>query len=232
MPSRKQYRIRTGARAASKVQEKDLVRKAKRVKRHPELILPTCEGTCGSCPFDKIGRKIKKIQQYADDKNQLKKFSAWGDPLARAYAATLTIALEGKAPYLAVFKTPFGNVTYAYRGKTKREKLVGVQYFDDPKWRLLAVLDIVKRKKLYIYSTTEEMICTGKEPAPPKKFIQETVGTLKTHLEKKGKMHVCPHLDPIKVKKSKIHEIVTLIKKELILGSIILKLILLIQNTY
>lgn len=203
MPKKQKYRIRTGARAASKVQEKDLIRKAKRVARHPELILPTCEGECRACTFDKIRLKLDKIAQYSDDMNQLKRFSKWGDHLTRAYAATLTIALEGKTPYLAVFRTPFGNVTYAHRGSTKKEKLVGVQNYDDPKWRLLSVLDIVKRKGLYVYSTNEEMICTGKEPAPPAKFIEETIKTLKTRLEKKGKIYTCPHLDPAKVKKSR-----------------------------
>jgi hypothetical protein len=203
MPKKPRYRIRTGARAASKVQEKDLIRKAKRVAKRPELILPTCENECGACPFDKISAKLKKVSEYSDDMNQLKKFSSWGDPLVRAYAATLTLAIEGKAPYLAVFRTPFGNATFAYRGKAKKEKLVGVQYFDDPKWRLLAVLDIVKKKKLYVYSTNEEMICTGREPDPPKKFVEETIASLKPNMVKKGTIYTCPHLNPAKVKRSK-----------------------------
>ena len=64
-----------------------------------------------------------------------------GDLLARAYAGTLLLASEGKAPYLAPFSTPFGNVTFAFRGKTRKEKLVAVQHFDEPKWLLLGVLD-------------------------------------------------------------------------------------------
>ena len=142
----KKYRIRTGARTASKVQEKDLIKKAKRLSKEPELILPKCVNH-SRCYFDGIRKQILKIQKFADDERMLKKFSERGDYLARAYAATLLLVLEGKAPYLAPFKTPFGTVPFALRGKTRKEKLVAVQNFDQPKWLLLGVLDIVKKKK-------------------------------------------------------------------------------------
>ncbi|WP_455392969.1 hypothetical protein [[Eubacterium] cellulosolvens] len=199
MPSPKKYRIRTGARTASKVQERELIRKAKKLKKDPELILPKCVNH-SKCYFDVIRKQIRRIQTFADNELMLKKFSGRGDPLARAYAATLLLAIEGKAPYLAPFKTPFGTVPFAMRGKTKREKLVAVQYYDDPKWAILGVLDIVKKKKLHVYSTKDGLICTGRVAEPPTNFVKQTIGTLTPNLTAKKNVYACPHLDPERVR--------------------------------
>ena len=199
MVSPKKFRIRTGARTASKVQEKDLIRKAKRLRNNPELILPECIGHT-RCYFDTVRKQVQRIQTFAEDERMLKRFSERGDLLARAYAATLLLAIEGKAPYLAPFKTPFGTVPFAHRGKTRKEKLVAVQHFDDPKWLLLGVLDIVKKKKLHVYSTKNGLICTGREPAPPTEFVQDTIKKLSLNLIKKGKIYTCPHLEPKQVR--------------------------------
>ena len=137
----KRMRIRTGARTASKVQEKELISKAKKIRKNPDLILPACEHE-GRCHFDKIRRQIGRVQSVADDDKKLAKLAKSGDQLARAYAATLLLSHSEKAPYLAVFRTPFGEVAYAMRGKVKKEKLIGVQHYDKPKWKLLSVLDL------------------------------------------------------------------------------------------
>ncbi len=200
MVSPKKYRIRTGARAASKGQEKDLIKKAKRLAKEPELVLPKCiEHT--RCYFDGIRRQIYRIQQFADNERMLKKFSERGDLLARAYAGTLLLSIEGKAPYLAPFKTPMGTVPFAIRGKTSKEKLVAVQNFDQPKWLLLGVLDIVKKKKLHVYSTKNGLVCTGKAAAPPNEFVFDTIKALKPNFEHSGKTFTCPHLNLNDVKK-------------------------------
>jgi len=195
MPSPKKYKIRTGARTASKVQERELIRKAKRLAKDPDLIVPHCIDH-SRCYFDSIRKQVQRIQGYATDERMLKKFSEKGDLLARAYAATLLLGIEGKAPYLAPFKTPFGTVPFAFRGKTKKEKLVAVQNFDEPKWLLLGFLDIVKKKKLHVYATKDGLICTGKVAAPPAKFIKEAVKSLSLNLTRSGKVFTCPHLDP------------------------------------
>jgi hypothetical protein len=194
MPSPKKYRIRTGARTASKVQEKDLLKKAKKLKKNPELILPKCLNH-SKCYFDVVRKQVLKIQSFADNEQMLKKFSMRGDLLARAYAATLLLIFEGKAPYLAPFKTPFGTVPFAFRGKTKKEKLVAVQYYDEPKWLLMGVIDIVKKKKLHVYSTKDGLVCTGRMPEPPNDFISDTMKKLGPSLKEKHGVYTCPHLD-------------------------------------
>lgn len=207
MKGRKQYRIRTGARTASKVQEKELIQKAKRLRNHPELILPSCDESCRFCPFEKIRRQLEYVSEHADDKNFLTKFASKGDHLVRAYAATLLLAIKGEVPFLAVFKTPFTEVTFAYRPGCKREKLIGVQYFDNPVLRMIGVLDLIKKKGLYVYSLDDKMVCTGRDPDPPSDFIKQAVKGLKTSLEvnkvKDYSVYSCPHLDAKEVIKEK-----------------------------
>jgi hypothetical protein len=190
--SNKKYKLRVNARIASKVREKDLIDKAKALKDSPDLILPDCAEECVSCPFKKTEKRLERIQKYRDDPGKLDKFARRGDRLARAYAATISLAHEEKAPYLASAKYPGGTVMFAIRGRTDREKLIGVQNFDSPKWRVMAVLDLVKKRGLHFYSYGDNFVCTGRRAAPPDGYVKlaaESVGA--TKLE--GKTYSCPH---------------------------------------
>lgn len=193
MPRKKGIpRLRIKARIASKVMEKDLIEKAKLLMDDPELILPDCAGDCRSCPFKKTRARLAKIQRFKDDPVKLAKFARGGDRLARAYAATIGLVHEEKMPYLATAQYPVGTVAYAMRGKTDREKLIGVQYFDSPKWRVLSVRDLVNKKGLHFYSYGDDFVCTGRDPKPPEEYVKiaaESVGA--TRLD--GKTYSCPH---------------------------------------
>lgn len=185
-------RLRIKARIASKVREKDLLEKAKMLMDDPELILPECAENCGSCPFRKTRARLEKIQKYKDNQSKLAKFAKSGDKLARAYAATIGLVHEEKTPYLGSATYPAGTITYALRGKTTKEKLIGVQNFDSPKWRVLSVLDLVQKKGLHFYSYGDHFICTGKYARPPEEYVKmaaESVGAAKVV----GDAYECPH---------------------------------------
>ncbi len=185
-------RLRVKARIASKVMEKDLLAKAKLLMDDPQIILPECAEDCGSCPFRKTRSRMEKISKFKDNPNKLAKLAKSGDKLARAYAATIALAHENKTPYLATATYPAGTITYALRGKTPREKLIGVQNFDSPKWRVLSVLDLVNKKGLHFYSYGDDFICTGRFSRPPQEYVKlaaESVGAGKLE----GDTYVCPH---------------------------------------
>jgi hypothetical protein len=185
-------RLKIKARIASKVMEKDLIAKAKMLMEDSELILPECAEDCGSCPFRKTRARLEKIARYKDDPNKLAKFAKSGDKLARAYAATIALAHENKTPYLATATYPAGTITYALRGKTPREKLIGVQNFDSSKWRVLSVLDLVNKKGLHFYSYGDNFVCTGRYSRPPQEYVTlaaESVGAGKLD----GDTYSCPH---------------------------------------
>lgn len=202
MKKQKRMKIRTGARTASKVQEKELISKAKQLLKNSDLIVPKCEHE-GRCVFDKIRRQIDRVQSYAHDEKKLAKLARSGDQLARAYAATLLLSHSEKAPYLAVFRTPFGEIAYAMRGKVKKEKLIGVQHYDKTKWKLLSVLDLATKKGLHIYSTKKGMVCKGREVKPPEYFVKEMISGLKYDLKNEEKMFICDHISAKDVKKKK-----------------------------
>ena len=185
-------RLKVKARIASKVMEKDLKAKARLLMDDPELIFPDCAADCGSCPFKKTKRGIERIQKFKDNPAKLAKLARRGDRLARAYAATIALVHEEKTPYLATSTYPAGTIAYAQRGKTDKEKLIGVQYFDSPKWRVMSVIDLVHNKGLHFYSYGENFVCTGREAAPPEEYVKlaaESVGANKVE----GDKFLCPH---------------------------------------
>jgi len=197
MQKKKIPRLRLKARIASKVREKDLLENAKLLAENPDLILPECSEDCGSCPFKKTRARLEKIQKYRDDPIKLAKFARRGDKLARAYAATIGLAHEEKTPYLATGTYPGGTITFALRGKTSKEKLIGVQNFDSPKWRVLSVLDLVKKKGLHFYSYGDNFVCTGKTARPPEEYVKiaaDSVGANKLE----GNTYSCPH-NPVEI---------------------------------
>ncbi|MEE8198588.1 MAG: hypothetical protein V3R48_02630 [Thermoplasmata archaeon] len=189
-------KVRTGIRTAPKVQERELIAKAKTLRDRPELLVPSClEESCPRCPFDGILAKLQKVVPAADDESRLQYMARRGHPLARAYAATLLVGLQEKADYLAPAHTPFGTFHYAHRGHAPREQLVGVQYYNVPEVRLLTVGEYARKHRLYVYSLRERMVTSCREDRPPKEFVQESLVRLKQNLTQDGDGVACSHAD-------------------------------------
>ncbi|MFW3145831.1 MAG: hypothetical protein ACMUIE_03355 [Thermoplasmatota archaeon] len=198
-PGKKNYKLRTGARTASKGLEKELKRKVKRLSQDPKLALPRC--TVNVPYYSGIEKKLVEVQKQKENKAALEKLSKKGDRLVRAYAATLLLLHEDKIPYLAVYRSPFGDVGYALRGSTAKEKLVGVQNYDNPRIKMMAYLEEVKKKKLFMFVTEDEVICTGTDPTPPKEVLDPLPKRLGKGMRKKGSVICSPDLDPDVVEK-------------------------------
>jgi hypothetical protein len=163
-----------GVKATPKALEKGLIETSKMLRDDPSMIIPQCSGEkCRKCRFDKIQRKIEKISNYKDDPDKLNKLANHGDQLVRAYAAAVSLAAAGKIPYLTGAQLPVGEVSFAVRGKVDREKLIGIQHFDDPDLRLLAYFDIAKKRDLHIYSTDKRLFCSEGGPKVPEEYITE-----------------------------------------------------------
>jgi hypothetical protein len=192
----KMRRIRTFARTAPKSQEKNLIENAKKLRDNPFVILPDCKDESCNKYFIKIRKRIEKIIRFKDDADRLEKFSN-KKGLDGAIAGTLSLAISGKAPYLGVLKYPTGDITFAQRGKADKEKLIGVQRFDDPILRLLGIKDLAFKKKLYVYSWNSGFVCTGLKPEPPKEFVSFIANKLA--LSFKNNMIYCKHVNPHKV---------------------------------
>ncbi|MBM4248060.1 MAG: hypothetical protein FJ149_01215 [Euryarchaeota archaeon] len=187
-------KIRSGARASTKAQERALIEKAERLRKDPDLAFPRCEGSCWFCDFKSGRRSCEKVLDAAEEEKKLERLAESGNEFARALAGTLLLRKQGKVPYLFALKTPFGEVAYAIRGSVKKERLVMMQHFDHPRAKLLGVVDLVRDKKLHIFAFEDRMVCTGRDPRPPEGFVDYLVGQLKTPLDKYGRNYLCRHL--------------------------------------
>lgn len=187
-------KVRTGIRTASKVQERELIAKAKALRDRPEILVPTClEESCPRCPFDPILAKLRKVVPASEEESRLQYFARRGHPLVRAYAATLLVGLQEKADYLAPANTPFGTFHYAHRGRAPREQLVGVQYYDVPEVRLLTIGEFARKHRLYVYSLEDSMVSSCREDRPPEAFVSESLARLKRNLTADEDGVACPH---------------------------------------
>src|SRR5437870_4807163 len=115
---KKQRRMRTSLRQASKVQERGLAEVAAKLAGKPQLAVPDCRGHA-----DHFARERKAVQRASEaqgNENDLAKISRglFVPPLARAYAATLFVGLHNpEGVVLQNVPTPFGNAPIVVRGK-------------------------------------------------------------------------------------------------------------------
>lgn len=195
--ARKMRRPRSsGIRAASKAQQGNLKRNARALAEDPELLLPKCARKCGKCEFDRLLARLKRIQGFAGNDRMLQKFAKSGGQLERAYAVSLMLNNEEKTPFLAVAKLPVGEVSYFQRGKVKKEFLIGVQHFDEPKYELLAFSDIAMKKGLHIYSAGDGLICTGTRADFPRGLVRDVLKGTGYKFTHKDGVHECPANHP------------------------------------
>jgi hypothetical protein len=163
-----------GVKNTSKVLEKGLLENANKLAADPSIVIPKCAGErCRKCRWAKIEKKLKKVQRYQDDPDKLVKLASRGDQFVRAYAATISLAAAGKIPYLSSSQLPVGEVSFAVRGTVDKEKLIGLQHFDDPDLRLLAYWDMARGKDLHIYSTEKGLFCSMESPQAPPEYVKE-----------------------------------------------------------
>jgi len=202
--SKKHFKIRTGSRSTSKVQEKELVKKARMIGKNPDMVIPKCLGECRRCPIKKLKKRIVGISKFRDDPKKLKSLAKRGDKIARAYAGTLTLPHSDSPPFMGLFKTPFGQIPFAVIGQTEQKKLIGIQHYDHKEYRLMAYLELAEKKGIYIYSMKEGMVCTGTRPSPPKEFVKSAVSDLGLGLRMKDidNVFVSKYLKASKVKKN------------------------------
>ena len=139
--TKKHKRMKSFARTAPKSQEKYLIENAKKLQEDPFLLIPTCTEDTKKY-FQKLRKQLTKIHQHRDNEAKLEKLSH-KKGLDGALAGTYLLAISEKAPYLAALTFPTGDITYAVRGKADKEKLIGVQHFDDPVLRLFGIKEIV-----------------------------------------------------------------------------------------
>jgi len=175
MAEKKRMRMR-GVKHTSKRLEDELLDRSRQLAENPGLLRPACAGNCRKCAFDKSFKGIDGLRKIIDNPDALIKEASrfGGDDLIRAYAGTVSLSAAGSIPLLATAKLPGGEtISYAVRGTVKADKLIGCQYFDDPKLRMFLYNDMIKKNKLHLYSFGEDVVCSDK-PNMPEEYLQDT----------------------------------------------------------
>ena len=171
--AQKRMKLR-GIKHTPKRLESDILEKSRNLWEDPSLIRPKCAGKCFMCPFDRTFSAISKIGKAKEDADALMKLASKGsDDIFKAYCGTISLYVSGSVPYLATAKLAGEEVSFAQRGSVGNDKLIGVQYYNDPKIRLLLYNTVAKKKGLHIYSFGDEIVCS-KKPNMPSDYLYDT----------------------------------------------------------
>lgn len=170
---KKRLRMR-GVKQASKRLEEDILGRSKQIADDPGILRPMCAGNCKKCVFDKVFKDINKVVEYKDNESICLKYASKGffDDMAKAYAGTISLNAAGKIPLLATATIGGEKVPYAVRGSVNAALLIGCQYHDDSKIRLLYYNPIIRKYKLHLYSFEGGLVCSD-DPNMPEDYFYD-----------------------------------------------------------
>ncbi|MDR2846628.1 MAG: hypothetical protein LBV63_05035 [Candidatus Methanoplasma sp.] len=173
MAEKKRLRMR-GVKQTPKRLEEAVLERSRTIAEDPGILRPMCAGNCRKCLFDKPFKNIDSIARYKDNADTLLKLASKGsDDLGKAYAGTISLNAAGKIPMLATASIAGEKVSYAVRGAVGVDKLIGCQYYNDPKLRLLYYNAFIKKNKLHLYSFENGLVCSD-SPNMPDDYLYES----------------------------------------------------------
>jgi len=151
-----------GVKHTSKKLEEELLERSRTLADNPGIIRPQCAGNCRKCHFDKPFKSIDGLQSIRNNPDALIKEASkmLNDDIVKAYAGTISLAAAGSVPLLASAKLGGEVVSYAVRGSVGADKLIGCQYYTDPKIRLLLFNNFIKKNGLNLYSFEDTLVCS------------------------------------------------------------------------
>ncbi|WMT51741.1 MAG: hypothetical protein RE471_02380 [Ferroplasma sp.] len=143
----------------SKESEKVFIENIKKFFDNPEVLLPQCTDSCFMCPIKGYSKKIEKMK----DSGNFGKYHNSADQFLAGVSETYKILENEKAPLMGMIKTNYGSVNYCKRGNADEIIIAGIQNYDNDIYRLLAFTNVVKLKKLRVYSTKNYFTATCRD---------------------------------------------------------------------
>jgi hypothetical protein len=186
-------KIRTGARTATKTQERDMLEKLSRLAEDPRPLVPEWLGP-GRSPFEKHDRKLAKIQRLRTKPRRLR-WAARGKRLWNGYAACMIVEQTQKIPSFAAMKFQGREIKFVYRTGAGRQALIGVQHYDDPEVRLLGYANEVKAAKVYLVSGNGRLIAHPPGAQTPLDLLVELFRDHDVPVLPDGRTLKCPHAE-------------------------------------
>ncbi|WP_287954871.1 hypothetical protein [Acidiplasma sp.] len=138
--------------------ERKFIDNIKKFFEDPLVILPECTDSCMFCPVKSYKKKIEAMMQ---NKNFGKYFNS-ADQLLSAISESYKILENERVPLTGIIKTNYGSVSFCKRGNSDEYILSGVQNYNNTVYRLLAFKNVIKNKKLNIYSSSNFFQATCK----------------------------------------------------------------------
>ncbi|HLE96638.1 MAG TPA: hypothetical protein VI997_04640, partial [Candidatus Thermoplasmatota archaeon] len=183
---------RSRIRSAGKVESKDILANARSHLDDPDLAQVECVGSHFFCPLARLNRALADVHARREDEAYLQRRSKSGRGLVKAYAGTLLLARgDGELPYVAQAKLPFGTYPYAMRGTAAAHHYLGLQHWDDPRLRLLAFSDFVKKKRFRFFAVGDAVVCTHRTGPVPAEYVAQEAERL--GLTEHDGAWTCPH---------------------------------------
>lgn len=187
-------RVRTGAKTATKNQERDYLEKFRYLSQHPEVLVPEWIGP-GTSPFARLSRKLDRVKRIQGSERRLR-WSSRGKKLWHAYAATLLVERIGKIQSFASLKFQGHDVKFVYRPGAKRESLIGVQHYDEPEARLLGYIPFARKRRVYLVSSSRSFVALRSGTRAPDAALREALGEADVSLEQGSEGLHCAHMAP------------------------------------
>ena len=145
-----------GVKHSTKRMEDELLDRSRTLADNPGILRPQCAGNCRKCIFDKTFKNIDSLQKIKNNPDALIKEASkfGGDDIVRAYAGTVSLAAAGSVPMLGTASLGGEKISYAVRGTVGDDKLIGCQYYTDPKIRILLYNQLILQQLQHLEVTT------------------------------------------------------------------------------
>lgn len=184
-------KVRTGAKTATKTQERDYLERFAQLADDPMVLVPEWLGEESKNPFKRLFWKLEKVQNRRGQGRRLR-WAARGKHIWNGFAATLLVLEGGKIPSFASFKFRGRDVKFVYRTGTHRNALIGVQHFDEPEVRLMGYAEYAKKKRVFLLSGEQRFAAAPRGAKAPTDVLSELLAS-KNLVVDEG--FACPHAE-------------------------------------
>ena len=182
-PGQKRRKIRMrGTKQANKDTQNRLRKNLDRLLSEGEAFLPevTWNGKISWRKGDPVKKTIKEIQKVLDNRHNQKWLSKRmmakrGDPLAKAWAGSLSAAHDEEITIVGDFNHPsFGKGSFVRRGDGKPLYLAAIQNHHLPSLKM-AAWEQHARKGFHFFSWKKGLVCSGFQPVLPEGWLEDVL---------------------------------------------------------
>lgn len=184
-------KVRTGAKTASKDQERDFLERFARLAEDPSPLVPRWAGP-GTDPLAGVRSRLAKVAAKRGKTAWLRWYGR-GKSLRAAYAQTLLVLEGGKIPSFASMKFRGRDVKYVLRGNGLQQQLLAVQNHEEADARLLGYVKVAKRHRVVLVSLDDDFAAYPVGGPVPAEVVAALVAEAGFPARAEGHRVACAH---------------------------------------